>query len=62
MAELRVRPSTPIAEGYLESAGERLTPLEEDGNLPVATMPLLNDGTYTVRLLNASAMATPARD
>ena len=26
--------------------------MEEDGKLLVATMPLLNDGTYTVRLLN----------
>ena len=58
MAELRLRPSTPIAKGYLESAGERFAGrVEEDGKLLVATMPLLKDGTYTVRLLNSAGHA-----
>ena len=37
MAELRLRPSAPVAKGYLESEGERFVGrVEEDGKLLVA--------------------------
>jgi hypothetical protein len=51
VAELRLRLSAPVARGYLESAGERFPGrVEEEGRLLVANMPLLKDGSYSVRL------------
>jgi len=60
IAELRIRPSSPIAKGFLESGAERFSGhLEPGGNLLVATMPLLRNGSYTVRLLNDAGHADP---
>jgi hypothetical protein len=55
VAELRLRPSTPITEGALESAGDRYAGrVEDEGRLLVASMPLLKDGAYSVRLVNSA--------
>jgi hypothetical protein len=53
VAELRLRPSVPIAKGYLQSERERHTGRVEDGgNLLLVDMPLLKNGSYTVHLFN----------
>lgn len=53
VAELRLRPSVPIAKGHIESEGERyIGRVEDTGNLLVVSMPLLKNGSYCVRLFN----------
>jgi len=53
VAGLRLRASTPVAKGYLESRGEHfVSRVEEEGRLVTADLPLLKSGTYVVRLFN----------
>jgi hypothetical protein len=60
VAELRLRPSVPVANGYLEAEGERFAGrVEQDGNLLVTTVPLLKNGSYSVRLLNEAGHTDP---
>ncbi len=60
LAELRLRLSAPVAKGYLESDGERfMGRVEEGGKLLVASMPLLKDGTYSVRLFDDAGHTDP---
>lgn len=58
--ELRLRPSTPVAKGYVEREGERFVGrVEPDGNLAISSMPLLKDGSYVVRLWNDAGHSHP---
>jgi len=58
--ELRLRPSTPIAKGYVEREGERfIGRVEPDGNLVISSVPLLKDGSYVVRLWNDAGHSHP---
>ena len=58
--ELRVRPSTPVAKGHVEFAGEQYPGrVEPDGSLLISAMPLLKDGTYVVRLWNDAGHTDP---
>ena len=53
VAEMRLRPSTPVEKGYLESGSEQFPGrISDDGRLLTASMPLLKNGTYCVRLFN----------
>jgi hypothetical protein len=59
-AELRVRPSVPIARGYIESAGTRYVGrVEREGKILVAKVPLLKDSTFTIHLLNDAGHGDP---
>lgn len=60
-AELWIRPSVPIAEGYVQLEGERLAgSTREDGERMVVKMPLLKDGTFTVHLVNDAGHGDPS--
>ena len=60
LAELRLRLSAPVAKGYLDSEGERFPGrVEEGGKLLVASMPLLKDTTYSVRLFDDTGHTDP---
>jgi len=60
VAELRLRPSVPIAKGYLQSETEhRTVRVEDGGNLLVVDMPLLKNGSYTVHLFNNAGHTDP---
>jgi hypothetical protein len=53
VACLRLRPSTPVARGFLETRREQFSGhIEEDGHLLTAELPMLDSGTYVVRLFN----------
>ncbi len=53
VASLRLRPSTPVAKGFLETRHEQFSGrIEEDGHLLAAELPMLDSGTYLVRLFN----------
>jgi hypothetical protein len=53
VVELRVRTTSPVAKGYLESGRDRFSGrVDEDGRRLTATMPMLTGGTYCVRLFN----------
>jgi hypothetical protein len=50
-AELAVRPSTPIEQGYAEIDGKRITGrVEDDGNRLVLRMLMLKNTAFTIRL------------
>jgi hypothetical protein len=60
VADLRLRCSTPVASGELECGGARYVGrVEENGNLLVASLPLLKNGSYTVRLTNDAGHSDP---
>ena len=53
-------PRRRVAKGYLESEGERFAGrVEEGGKLLVASMPLLKDGSYSVRLFDDAGHTDP---
>ncbi|MFZ1935867.1 MAG: hypothetical protein WCB27_08635 [Thermoguttaceae bacterium] len=53
VASLRLRPSTPVAKGFLEMKREQFAGrVEEEGRLLTADLPMLDSGTYLVRLFN----------
>ncbi|MHC4177148.1 MAG: hypothetical protein ACYSWU_06560, partial [Planctomycetota bacterium] len=60
VAELRIRPSVPVAKGHIQS-GPRQFPgrVVEDGRLLVVSMPLLGDGTFTVHMANHAGHSDP---
>jgi hypothetical protein len=61
IAELRIRPSTPVAKGHVQ-AGDRQYPgaVEEDGNLLVVDrVPLFEDMTFTVHMANDAGHTDP---
>jgi tetratricopeptide (TPR) repeat protein len=60
VAELRIRPSTPIAEGYVDAEGQHFTGrIESAGALMVVRMPLVKNTTFTVHMANASGHGDP---
>jgi len=60
VAEMRIRPSVPIAKGHIQSEGRMYTGrVVEDGALLVK-MPLLKDSTFTVHLTNDAGHTDPA--
>lgn len=59
-ATLRIRPSTPVARGYIQSQrGKIVGTVREDGNLFLVDIPMINDGTFTIHLENASGHSDP---
>ncbi|MGQ9574067.1 MAG: hypothetical protein ACUVUC_01990 [Thermoguttaceae bacterium] len=57
IAELRIRPSTPITRGQLEFVGRPLPVpgrVEQEGGLLVARLPLVEDGAFTVKMANSA--------
>jgi hypothetical protein len=60
MAELRIRPSVPVAKGHVQLGSQRfLGRVEEQGQLLVVSMPLLNDATFTVHMFNDAGHSDP---
>ena len=60
VAEMRIRPSVPIAKGHIQSEGRMFTGrVVEDGALLVK-MPLLRDTTSTVHLSNDAGHTDPS--
>ncbi|MEN6452437.1 MAG: hypothetical protein ABFC96_18265, partial [Thermoguttaceae bacterium] len=60
VAELRLRTAAPVAKGFLESAGRQFAGRVEDGGRQlVAAIPLLNNGSYTVRLFDDAGLTDP---
>jgi hypothetical protein len=60
VAELRLHPSTAVAKGHIELDADRYPGrVEEGGKLLVCTLPLLKDGSYTVRLFNDAGHTDP---
>ena len=61
VAELRVRPSVPVAGGYIQSEGRRFTGRSQDnGELLVVKMPLLRNTTFTIHLFDSAGHTDPA--
>ncbi|OHB71922.1 MAG: hypothetical protein A2V70_10460 [Planctomycetes bacterium RBG_13_63_9] len=61
VARLRIRPSVPIALGYVQLGVKRyLGEVEPDGTLlTIHQMPLLEDATFTVHMLNDAGHSDP---
>ncbi|RMG03469.1 MAG: hypothetical protein D6741_02220, partial [Planctomycetota bacterium] len=59
-ATLRIRPSTPIARGYVDAErGKIVGEVRENGNLFLVDIPMINDGTFTIHLETASGYSDP---
>jgi hypothetical protein len=60
VAELHIRPSVPIARGYIESEGQRFVgTVENGGAMLVAKVPMLKDSTFTIHLFNSAGHGDP---
>ncbi len=62
LAELRIRPSVPLAKGYIELQGGQVPipgRIEHDGELLVAKIHLLKDATFTVEMFNEAGHSDP---
>lgn len=62
VAELRIRPSVPVAKGHIELQGEQVPipgRIEHDGELLVAKIHLLKDATFTVQMFNEAGHSDP---
>ena len=61
VAELRIRPSAPIAEGHIESDSRRYPGRVEDAGrtLVIAKLPMVDNGTFTVHLENDAGHVDP---
>jgi hypothetical protein len=56
-AELRIRPSVPVARGHVKLASEqqpRVGRVEQQGNRFVVKVPLLEDTTFTAHMFNSA--------
>jgi hypothetical protein len=62
MAELRFHPSAPVAKGHIQLGPQQfLGRVEQDGmRLVIEDLPLLDDGTFTVHLLNDAGHSDPS--
>lgn len=60
VAELQIRPSCPIAKGHVMLGVQRLSGgISEDGNLMSVRVPLLENGSFTIHLINDAGHADP---
>ncbi len=60
LAELRIRPSVPVANGHIQSGPRRFPGrVEQDGMLLVLSMPLLKETTFTVHMANDAGHGDP---
>ncbi|HLA86172.1 MAG TPA: hypothetical protein VJL29_15400 [Thermoguttaceae bacterium] len=61
VAELRIRPSTPVARGWVESRGMTYPGrVDEDGRrVTIARLPMVADGSYTIHLENDAGHGDP---
>ncbi len=61
VAELKIRPSLPIASGYATQSGRRLpAKVEENGNLLVVPrLAMIENGTFTIHLQNDAGHSDP---
>jgi hypothetical protein len=61
VAELRMRPSVPIAGGHVMSEGQQFTGrVEHGGQLLVVKMPLLKNTSFTIHLFNDAGHTDPS--
>jgi len=61
VAELRIRPSVPVAAGHLMSEGQQFTGrVEHGGQLLVVKMPLLKNTSFTIHLFNDAGHTDPS--
>ncbi|MEN6404932.1 MAG: hypothetical protein ABFC77_00520 [Thermoguttaceae bacterium] len=61
VAELRLKTSSPIAKGFLEADGERVTGLvSDDGRRLSASLPMWKNGSYAVHLLDDGGRGDPS--
>jgi hypothetical protein len=61
IANLRVRPTAPVAAGYLEMQGQKISGRVEQGGawLAIENIPLVEDGTFTIHLANTAGHTDP---
>ncbi|MHC4404696.1 MAG: hypothetical protein ACYTG0_34015 [Planctomycetota bacterium] len=60
VAELHIRPTVAVAQGYVQAESERhLGTVEHDGQLLLVRMPLLRDTTFTVHLFDDAGHSDP---
>jgi len=60
VAQLRIEPSTPIADGHVDLEGQRyIGRIEEGGARLVVELPMLKDATFTVQMSNAAGHTDP---
>jgi hypothetical protein len=60
VAELKIRPSIPIAKGHISVYGNTYQGrVEEGGNVLRVTLPLLRDGSFTVHLFSLAGHTDP---
>jgi len=60
MAELQIRPTTPIAKGHILLEGQELLGrVMENGKLLAVEMPLLKNASFTIQLFNDAGHSDP---
>lgn len=60
VAELRIRPSCPIAKGHLQCGTQKYVgEVEDNGRLLVVKLPMLSEATYTILLFNDAGHTDP---
>jgi hypothetical protein len=60
VAQLRIRPSVPIARGELVAEGRTYAgQTEEDGQFLIVNVPMLRDSTFSINMVNMSGHADP---
>jgi len=60
VAELRIRPSVPIARGHIESQGQRYVgSVEQQGAVLVSKIPMLRDTTFSIHMFNQAGHSDP---
>ncbi len=60
VAQLRIRPSVPVAKGYIQIEGKQiLGRVEERGNSLTVELPLLKNASFTINLFNDAGHTDP---
>jgi len=60
VAELRIRPSAPVANGYVQMEGQRFAGRVDDGGrLLVVKLPMLKDSAYQIHMANDAGHSDP---
>ena len=59
VAELAIRPTVPIAKGYVEVGGERFVGHVDPTGALAVKFPLLKDGTYTIHVFDSLEHTDP---
>ena len=60
MAQLRIQPSTPIAQGHILLEGKQLLGrVEENGTLLAVELPVLKNASFAIHLINDAGHSDP---